>query len=161
MSRLFLCLSLIWAIDARLFTNPYPKIEPFYDDDDPGEPLFLTPLIKANKIEEAQAAAYVNDTEILQFADSYSGYLTVNEEYHSNLFFWYFKAKVNPETAPLVLWLQGGPGASSLFGLFTENGPFSVTKKMKLVKRPYSWHLNHHLIYIDNPVGACKFFLHF
>lgn len=149
----FLCLTIFAATEARLFTNPYPKIQTFRDDGDPGEPLFLTPLIKANKIKEAQAASFVNDTEVLQFAESYSGYLTVNETCDSNLFFWYFKAKVNPDSAPLVLWLQGGPGASSMFGLFTENGPFSVSKKLKLIKRPYSWHLNHHLIYIDNPVG--------
>lgn len=48
----------------------------------------------------------------------------------------------------------GGPGASSLFGLFTENGPFSISSKQKLVPRKYSWHLNHNLIYIDNPVGT-------
>lgn len=156
MKRLFfLCLTVLW-VEARLFTNPYPKVETFVQDDGdlgPGEPLFLTPLIKANKIQEAQSEAFVNDSEILQFAESYAGYLTVNVTYNSNLFFWYFKAKLNPESAPLVLWLQGGPGASSLFGLFTENGPFSVSKKLKLVKRQYSWHLNHHLIYMDNPVG--------
>ena len=28
----------------------------------------------------------------------------------------------------MLLWLQGGPGGSSLFGLFVENGPFYVTK---------------------------------
>lgn len=27
---------------------------------------------------------------------------------------------------PIVLWLQGGPGASSLFGAFAENGPFRI-----------------------------------
>lgn len=154
MKRLvFLCLTVLWVTEARLFTNPYPKVEEFHDAGDPGQPVFLTPLIRANQIRDAQSAAFVNDSEILQFAESYAGYLTVNETYDSNLFFWYFKAKVNPESAPLVLWLQGGPGASSLFGLFTENGPFSVSKKLKLVKRQYSWHLNHHLIYIDNPVG--------
>lgn len=54
----------------------------------------------------------------------------------------------------LVISDKGGPGASSLFGLFTENGPFQLTAKQKLLPRKYSWHLNHNLIYIDNPVGT-------
>jgi vitellogenic carboxypeptidase-like protein len=53
-----------------------------------------------------------------------------------------------------LLWLQGGPGGSSLYGLFVENGPFSVTPDLKLVKRPTSWALSHNIIYIDNPVGT-------
>lgn len=62
--------------------------------------------------------------------------------------------QINPKNAPVVLWLQGGPGATSLFGLFTENGPFSVTKNMTLKPRKYSWNINHNLLYIDNPVGT-------
>lgn len=85
---------------------------------------------------------------------NFAGYLTVNKQLNSNLFFWYFPAKVNAENAPVVLWLQGGPGASSLFGLFTENGPISVDADQKVHSRKYSWHVNHHLIYIDNPVGT-------
>ena len=27
---------------------------------------------------------------------------------------------------PLVLWLQGGPGWPSMFGMFKENGPFLI-----------------------------------
>lgn len=78
----------------------------------------------------------------------------MNKEHNSNLFFWFFPAKIDSENAPVVLWLQGGPGASSLFGLFTENGPFSINKKQHLVDRTFSWHINHNLIYIDNPVGT-------
>jgi hypothetical protein len=52
--------------------------------------------------------------------------------------------------------LQGGPGASSLFGLFTENGPFSVNSKYYLKLRKYSWTKTHSVIYIDNPVGTGK-----
>lgn len=72
------------------------------------------------------------------------------------MFFWYFPAQANSETAPVVLWLQGGPGASSLIGLFGENGPFSVKTKHGLKLRKYSWTVNHNVIYIDNPVGKFK-----
>lgn len=41
-----------------------------------------------------------------------------------------------------------------MYGLFQENGPFTVDGALKLQKRKYSWHLKHHLIYIDNPVGT-------
>lgn len=85
---------------------------------------------------------------------NYAGYFTVNKEFNSNLFFWFFPAQIHSENAPVVLWLQGGPGASSLYGLFTENGPFSITKKQQLLNRKYSWHINHNIIYIDNPVGT-------
>lgn len=86
--------------------------------------------------------------------NSYAGYFTVNKTYNSNLFFWYFPAKNDPENSPVILWLQGGPGWSSLFGLFEEIGPFSVDSNGKLISREYSWHSNHNIIYIDNPVGT-------
>lgn len=85
---------------------------------------------------------------------SYAGYLTVNKEYNSNLFFWYVPARVNPENAPVMLWLQGGPGTPSSFALFLENGPYFLTKKQKLVENKYSWCINHHMLYIDSPVGT-------
>nr|CAD7444275.1 unnamed protein product [Timema bartmani] len=60
----------------------------------------------------------------------------------------------NYNTAPVIVWLQGGPGASSLFGLFEENGPFYVSKKYVLKRRKYSWTSSNSVIYIDNPVGT-------
>jgi len=60
----------------------------------------------------------------------------------------------NAEKAPVVLWLQGGPGAPSLFGLFVENGPFIIDKNQDIHLRSTSWSLTHSVLYIDNPVGA-------
>ena len=69
----------------------------------------------------------------------------------------------NPDTAPVLLWLQGGPGGSSLFGLFNEHGPFLVKKDLStLMQRSTTWALTHNLLYIDNPVGtgSIKMILH-
>lgn len=58
----------------------------------------------------------------------FSGYFTVDEKYKSNMFFWFFPAQKASTSAPVLLWLQGGPGGSSMFGLFVENGPLQVDK---------------------------------
>ncbi|XP_011312849.1 venom serine carboxypeptidase [Fopius arisanus] len=149
----FLILSMVenyWG-----FTNVYPKMKgyPLGIEEDVGNPLFLTPYIESGKIEEAKKAASVIHTE-MKDVRSYSGYLTVDKKLNSNMFFWFFPARVDQKSAPVVLWLQGGPGATSLYGLFTENGPFMVTKKLTLAMRKYTWSINHNLLYIDNPVGT-------
>lgn len=43
----------------------------------------------------------------------------------------------------MVLWLQGGPGGSSLFGLFVENGPFIIDANNDITFRTTSWSLTH------------------
>lgn len=72
-----------------------------FDITSAGEPLFLSPLIKQGKISQAQKLAEVSlpvHEDVLiseqEFPKSYSGFLTVNEEFGTNLFFWYFPAKV-------------------------------------------------------------------
>lgn len=47
----------------------------------------------------------------------YSGYITVNEESGRALFFWFFEAAEDPDSKPLVLWLNGGVNTISTFGL--------------------------------------------
>ncbi|XP_047999033.1 venom serine carboxypeptidase-like [Leguminivora glycinivorella] len=120
--------------------------------DDPGEPLFLTPYVERGDIATAKKLARVtlNNLEV----ESYAGFFTVNKTYNSNQFFWYFSSKsLDKHKAPVLLWLQGGPGKSSLKGLFLENGPITV-KNGEFQSREYHWALNHHVIYIDNPVGV-------
>lgn len=137
----------------RSFINHYPRYEEYFDGGDPGQPLFLTPLIEKGKINEARQSSKVLGSKFLN-VESYSGYLTVDKAHNSNLFFWYFPAEKNAAYAPVVIWLQGGPGASSLFGLFVENGPFEINASGHLHKREYSWSKTQNMIYIDNPVGT-------
>lgn len=117
-----------------------------------GEPLILTPYIKSNQISKARQLSNVKP--FLKGIVSNSGYFTVNETYSSNLFFWFFrKSSTDWQKAPLLLWLQGGPGCSSMYGLFEENGPFIVTKK-GLKRRKYSWTKDYNVMYMDQPVGT-------
>jgi len=119
-----------------------------------GDALFLTPYIKAGQLEKARSLSKV---EGLTGSDveSYTGYLTVNDKYNSNMFFWFFPAKdADPTEAPVALWLQGGPGGSSMYGLFVENGPFTVDADLNLVPRNLTWVNTHNMLYIDNPVGT-------
>lgn len=54
---------------------------------------------------------------------------------------------------PLIIWLQGGPGGSSQFGLFTENGPIRIVQgKAKFF--PYSWSFFGHMMFIDQPLNV-------
>jgi vitellogenic carboxypeptidase-like protein len=152
------CFLFFSVVTAKLFINPYPKFETHSgdpeSDDDYGEPLLLTKFLEDPQynVSQIQQMAKVDHEELKDYP-SYSGYFTVNKTYNSNLFFWYFEAQHNPEDAPVVLWLQGGPGASSLFGLFTENGPIQLVDG-KIKSRKYSWNLNTNLIFIDNPAGT-------
>ena len=50
----------------------------------------------------------------------YTGYINVDEELNSNLFYWFFKSQDGNHSAPVILWLQGGPGCSCTMGLFSE-----------------------------------------
>lgn len=121
---------------------------------DNGTALLLTPFVESGRFEEARNASKVT-SDIFFGIECYTGFLTVNKTYNSNLFFWYFPVDGKPvHKTPWLIWLQGGPGASSLTGLFDEIGPFTVDKNGVLKENPYTWRRNHSLLFIDNPVGT-------
>lgn len=83
----------------------------------------------------------------------FSGYLDDNEE-DKHLFYWFFESRNDPENDPVVLWLNGGPGCSSLTGLFMELGPSSIDSNIKPKYNPYSWNSNASVIFLDQPVNV-------
>ena len=82
--------------------------------------------------EDTLTELVVNDTLRLRFKEpniceltpgvhSYSGYVDIDEGLH--LFFWFFEARTEARTAPITLWLNGGPGSDSLIGLLNGCSP--------------------------------------
>eukprot|EP00743_Colponemidia_sp_Colp-15_P002093 GILK01002270.1.p1 GENE.GILK01002270.1~~GILK01002270.1.p1 ORF type:complete len:475 (-),score=74.65 GILK01002270.1:187-1569(-) len=84
----------------------------------------------------------------------YTGYLTVNRTVGANLFYWFIESERDPANDPLVLWLNGGPGSSSLIGLFYETGPYRIDEHVRLQQNLHSWTKMANMLYIDQPVGT-------
>jgi carboxypeptidase C (cathepsin A) len=82
----------------------------------------------------------------------YSGYISVSSS--KQLFYWFVESVNAPSTDPLILWLNGGPGCSSLGGLLSENGPFSPDNSSNLVPNPYSWNNVANVLYLESPAGV-------
>jgi hypothetical protein len=101
--------------------------------------------------------------EVNKGVKSYAGYIrlppqtlapfNITQNYPINLFYWYFQARKNPESAPLSVWMNGGPGASSMRGLLRENGPCSINADSNSTSNnPWSWNEVSNMIYFDQPV---------
>eukprot|EP01134_Creolimax_fragrantissima_P007901 CFRG7901T1 len=93
----------------------------------------------------------------------YSGYLRANghddeseygEEREDFLHYWLVESENDPATDPLIIWLNGGPGASSLMGFFTELGPLVLDKQDGVMRNSYSWAQAGNLLFFESPSGV-------
>jgi carboxypeptidase D len=76
----------------------------------------------------------------------------VSQKYPINTFFWFFEARHDPKNAPLSIWMNGGPGSSSMIGLMQENGPCIVNADSNSTElNPWSWNNYVNMLYIDQP----------
>ena len=85
----------------------------------------------------------------------YSGYLQTKIS-GNELFYIYTPAQnQSSSNIPTVLWLNGGPGCSSLFGMLGEVGPVTADNYAGVFKKnPYSWNLNTNVVFIEQPAGV-------
>ncbi|KIV81081.1 hypothetical protein PV11_08531 [Exophiala sideris] len=81
---------------------------------------------------------------------SYSGYADVAPGQH--IFWWFFETRTgNASEAPLTIWINGGPGSSSMIGLFQEQGPCRIDDDGNVSSNPYAWNNVTNMIFIDEP----------
>lgn len=83
----------------------------------------------------------------------YSGYLDVGEG--RKLHYWFMESQRSPSEDPLLLWLNGGPGCSSLLGAVSELGPFRVGYHgVNVTINEFSWNKVANVLFLESPVGV-------
>ncbi|KVH93260.1 Peptidase S10, serine carboxypeptidase [Cynara cardunculus var. scolymus] len=90
------------------------------------------------------------------YFNQYSGYVTVDPQHGRALFYYFAESSDKSSEKPLVLWLNGGPGCSSIgSGAMMELGPFRVNKDRKtLSTNDYSWNKVANILFLESPAGV-------
>lgn len=83
-----------------------------------------------------------------------AGHIQVASESHGNLFFWHYANRHIGDKSRTVIWLNGGPGCSSMDGALMEVGPYRVRDGGNLVYNNGSWDEFANLLFVDQPVGT-------
>lgn len=95
-----------------------------------------------------------NDTSCNTFGEQqWTGTIDVTED--RRLFYWFFDSRNDPVNDPIIIWLNGGPGSSSMFGLFNEVGPCLLQQDSRnTTANPWAWNNNASLLFLDQPAGV-------
>ncbi|CAN6381852.1 unnamed protein product [Urochloa humidicola] len=126
--------------------------------------LLLMPLPSGSS-EQSQDEDRINIEEMpgkpndLKFHfDMYGGYITVDEEAGRALYYWLQEANrgdADPATAPLLLWLNGGPGCSSIgSGALEEQGAFRLHPDGELFLNDFAWNKVANVLFLESPAGV-------
>jgi serine carboxypeptidase-like clade 2 len=83
---------------------------------------------------------------------NYAGYVDIGGGRKS--FYYFIESERNPSTDPLLLWLNGGPGCSSLIGLFTEVGPYTLRHGGKFYNNSYGYTTVANVLFLESPSGV-------
>jgi carboxypeptidase C (cathepsin A) len=102
-----------------------------------------------------------------------------DDDDYSEYFFWLFQPDATTKTADdntpesfrddtLIIWLNGGPGCSSMVGLMAENGPVTIPKfgpgiqapnpssamNAPLIENPFAWTKKSAMLFVEQPGGT-------
>lgn len=81
-------------------------------------------------------------------------HIEVTPAHNGNLFFWHFQNKHIANKQRTVIWLNGGPGCSSMDGALMEIGPYRLKDDKTLEYNDGAWNEFANVMFVDNPVGT-------
>jgi cathepsin A (carboxypeptidase C) len=86
----------------------------------------------------------------------WSGFLDSSAVENGTMLHYWFAETSGPvsKSTPIILWLNGGPGASSVTGMLEEQGPFLIGDDGVLIANPYSWNRVGHFLILESPAGV-------
>ncbi|CAG7952181.1 unnamed protein product [Penicillium nalgiovense] len=115
--------------------------------------LLLSPLVSAS----SAADYYVHSLPGAPkgpFLKMHAGHIEVDPDINGNLFFWHFQNRHIANRQRTVIWLNGGPGCSSMDGALMEVGPYRLQDDHTLKYNEGRWDEFANLLFVDNPVGT-------
>ncbi|KAJ1651674.1 Cell death protease [Dispira simplex] len=120
--------------------------------------VFRNPEVAPYRVTDLPRAT-TNQPELLQYA----GLVPVAKNNQSSLFFWlFYNTTLIPDSQArenrhrkLIVWFNGGPGCTSMDGVFLENGPYQFSEATDKVEAR-SWSLTGQavMLYLDQPLGT-------
>ncbi|KAJ7626192.1 alpha/beta-hydrolase [Roridomyces roridus] len=75
------------------------------------------------------------------------------EDEPKRAFFWYFEAEHDPQNAPVILTIGGGPGTSGMLNPMFAQGPCLIVENGTMLN-PNRWTESFNLIALDHPIGV-------
>ncbi|KAL7202059.1 hypothetical protein ACSBR1_033686 [Camellia fascicularis] len=117
--------------------------------------LLLTPLsssARTHYTKPCQSCDPANNS--IQFLGHHAGYYRLPHTVDARMFYFFFESRKSSKSAPVVIWLTGGPGCSSELALFYENGPFHISNNLSLIWNDFGWDQESNLIFVDQPTGT-------
>ena len=87
----------------------------------------------------------------------YGGSVPIKQSNPSRTLFFIFKPAESGPINEITIWLNGGPGCSSLEGFFQENGPITWRPGTAApVENQYAWSTLTNMLWVEQPVGTGK-----
>ncbi|KAJ6785103.1 hypothetical protein PWT90_03560 [Aphanocladium album] len=159
--KLLVLAALLGSTASRLLVPSPDKIQSLLTRDAAQRPLGAldrTPFTFASRGGSYKAGNFTRIEQDGNICPSYgegqwTGTVDVSND--RRLFYWFAESRNDPSKDPVIIWMNGGPGGSSLIGLFSELGPCVLeVNATKPVPNPWAWNNNASVIFLDQPAGT-------